>query len=88
MIEKIYEKIVESIYQFLHDFRERLIVCRWQEWHSHIETGNRLSVYRTFYTVHDTKTYVKMNIDRHLKFLMTRSRLGISARLCCTSLPT
>ena len=31
-----------------------------------------------FATIHDTKTYLKVNINRHLKFTMTRSRLGIS----------
>ena len=64
--------------QFLHAFRERLIVCRWQEWHSHVETSDRFNIYRTFCTVHDTKTYLKMNTDRHLKFIMKRFRLGIS----------
>ena len=64
--------------QFLHVFRERLIVCPWQEWHSHVETSDRFNVYRTFCTIHDTKTYLKMNIDRNLKFIMTRFRLGIS----------
>ena len=52
--------------------REKLIVCRWQEWLSHVETSDRFDVYRIFYTVHDTKTYLKMNIDRQLKFIMTR----------------
>ncbi len=69
---------VEEMNQFLHVFRERLVVCRWQEWHSHVETSDRFNVYRTFCTIHDTKTYLKMNIDRHLKFIMTRFRLGIS----------
>ena len=29
---------VEEMNHFLHVFRERLDVCRWQEWHSHVET--------------------------------------------------
>ena len=66
---------VEEMNQFLHVFRERLIVCRWQEWHSHVETSDRFNIYRTFCTVHD---YLKMNTDRHLKFIMKRFRLGIS----------
>ena len=69
---------VEEMKQFLHVFRKWLIVCRWQEWHSHVETSDRFTVYRTFCTIPDTKTYLKMNIDRHLKFIMTRFRLGIS----------
>ena len=31
-----------------------------------------------FHHWHVTKTYLKMYIDRHLKFIMTRFRLGIS----------
>ena len=43
-----------------------------------VETSDRFNVYRTFCIIHDTKTYLKMNIDRHLKFIITRFRLGIS----------
>ena len=64
--------------QFLHVFRERLTVCPWQEWHSHVETSDRFNVYRAFCPIHGTKTYLKMNIDKHLKFITTRFRLGIS----------
>ena len=76
---------VEKMNQFLHIFRERLIVCRWQEWHSHVETSDRFNVYRTFCTIHDTKTYLKMNIDRHLKFINDKVSIGYF-RHCCTSL--
>ena len=69
---------VEGINQFLHVLRERLIVCRWQEWNSHVQSSDRFSVYKTFCTVHDMKMYLKLNIGRHLKFIMTRFRLGIS----------
>ena len=69
---------VEEMNQFLHVFRERLIVCRWQEWHSHVETSDRFNVYWTVCTIHDKKIYLKTNIDRHLKFIMTKFRLGIS----------
>ena len=73
---------VKEMNQILHVFRERLVVCRWQEWHSHVEASDRFNVYRTFCTIHDTKTYLKMNIDRRLKFIMTRFRLGISHLIC------
>ena len=43
-----------------------------------VETSDRFNVYRKFFTIHDTKTYLNVNIDRHLKFIMTRFRLGIS----------
>ena len=37
---------VEGINQFLHVLRERLIVCRRQEWNSHVQTSDRFIVYR------------------------------------------
>ena len=42
------------------------------------ETSDRFNVYWTFCTINDTKTYLKMNTDRHLKFIMIRFRMGIS----------
>ena len=54
------------------------IVCRWQEWHSHVETSDIFNVCRKFCIIPDKKTYLKMNTDKHLKFIMTRFRLGIS----------
>ena len=69
---------VERIHQFLNTFRERLIQCRWQEWDLHIQTSDRFNFYSTFGASHDSKLYLRMNIDRHLKFIMTRFRLGIS----------
>ena len=69
---------VEGINQSSRVLRERLIVCRWQEWNSHVQTSDSFSVYRTFCTVHDMKMYLELNIDRRLKFIMTRFRLGIS----------
>ena len=41
-------------------------------------THYRFNVYMTFCTIRDTKMYLKMNIDKHLKFIMTVFRLGIS----------
>ena len=39
---------VQGINQFLHVLRERLIVCRWQEWNSHVQISDRVSAYRIF----------------------------------------
>ena len=71
-------KVLKELISFLHVLRERQIVCRWQEWNSHVLISDRFSVCRTFCTVYDMKMYLKLNIDRHLKFIMTRFRLGIS----------
>ena len=37
-----------------------------------------VQIYRTFCTVHDMKTYLMLNTDRHMKLIMTRFRLGRS----------
>lgn len=69
---------VQEIKQFLIEFKERLIVCRWQEWNSHKEDSDRFEMYRTFCTNHEVKTYLQISLDKHLKFIMARFRLGIS----------
>jgi hypothetical protein len=69
---------VEEIVEFIRVFRERLILCRWQEWEFHVNNSDRFSVYTTFCTSADVKTYLLLNIDKHLKYVMSRFRLGIS----------
>ena len=69
---------VENDKLFLRVFKERLVICRWQEWHFHIEDSDTFSFYRTFCTVHDAKNYLIMDLDTHLKRVLSRFRLGIS----------
>ena len=38
-----------------------LIVCRWQEWHFHVENSKKFDVYSAICTVCNTKTYRKIN---------------------------
>ena len=63
---------------FIRTFRQRLIDCRWQIWNHHIVSSERFELYKTFCSAHDIKTYLILNTDRHLKFITTRFRLGIS----------
>ncbi|WP_419640662.1 hypothetical protein, partial [Thiolapillus sp.] len=70
---------VGVVSNFIRVFRERLIDCRWQNWEDHIQTSDRFSMYRKFNSIsHCTKTYITMNMDRHLKCIMTKFRLGVS----------
>ena len=63
----------------VHEFRERLIDCRWQDWEDHVQTSDRFSMYRNFNSIlHCTKTYITMNMDRRLKRIMTKFRFGVS----------
>ena len=59
--------------EFIRSFRERLIDCTWQDWEDHVQTSDRFSMYRSFNSIlHCTKTYITMNMDRHLKHIMTK----------------
>ena len=64
--------------EFIRAFRERLIDCRWQDRDDHVQTSDRFSMYRSFNSIlHGTKTYITMNIDRHLKRIMTKFRFDV-----------
>ena len=70
---------VGRVNEFIRAFRERLIDCRWQDWEDHVQTSDRFSMYRSFNSIsHCTKTYITMNMDRHLKRIMTKFRFGVS----------
>jgi hypothetical protein len=70
---------VGDVKMFLNLFRQRLIDCRWQEWHDHIQSSDRFSFYRTFAVAHDVKAYLMFDMDQHLKCVTTKFRLGVSS---------
>jgi hypothetical protein len=67
-----------DINSFLRLLRTRLIDCRWQDWYAHIQESDRFDMYRQFNSLHCIPTYLSMKMDRHLKFIMTRFRFGLS----------
>ena len=69
---------VGDIAWFLRDLRKRLLDSRWQDWDSHIIESSRFEMYRQFNSLHCVPTYIIMKMDRHLKFIMTKFRFGIS----------
>ena len=69
---------VENISRFIYCFRQRLVDCRWQEWHTHIQNSPRFELFRIFSADHDKKLYLYLNVSRHLKCIMAKFRLGIS----------
>ena len=70
---------VGRVNEFIRAFRERLIDCRWQDWEDHVQTNDRFSVYRSFNSIsYCTKICITMNMDRHLKRIMTKFRFGVS----------
>ena len=47
--------------------------------HEHINNSDRFSVYRTFaLNIECVPKYLTMNLDRHMKFIFTRFRFGVS----------
>jgi hypothetical protein len=69
---------VDRVGEFISIFRQRLVDCNWQKWHDHLQNSDRFNMYRTFCNSHEVKPYLVANIDKHLKFMMTRFRLGVS----------
>lgn len=64
---------VENINIFIQELKERLIVCLWQDWNSHINS----SVYWTYGMLNSVKSYLSMNLD-HLQSIMATFRMGKS----------
>ena len=70
---------VENVNVFLRLLRQRLIDCQWQNLNDHVQTSNRFIPYRSFAcNINSNKTYLTLGIDRHVKFIMTRFRFGVS----------
>ena len=69
---------VGNVKEFIVRFRQRLIDCRWQLWEDHINTSQRFDFYKSFTYTHELKKYLHMNMDLHLRYIMTKVRLGIS----------
>jgi hypothetical protein len=69
---------VEDIKGFLCLLRIRLVDCRWQEWSRHVRDSDRFDFYESINNIHCIPVYLSMNMDSHLKFIMTRFRFGIS----------
>ena len=62
---------------FLKNVKQRLIDCRWQEWHNHLELSNRFDLYKEYKQNIGVETYLLMNLDKAIVNIITRFRLGI-----------
>ena len=70
---------VGGVSEFIRVSCERLTDCRWQNWRIMSKLATDLACTESliaFRTV--PKTYITMNIDRHLKCFMTKLILGVS----------
>ena len=63
---------------FIREFRQRLIDIRWQAWDDHVNTSDRFSLYRRFKTLTSVELYLLLNLNRRIRYTMTRFRFGVS----------
>ena len=73
---------VQCISSFLKCFKQRLIDCRWQNWHEHVYASDRFVQYRLFKTTNGIEPYVNIQMHRYIKSALTKFRLGISNIAC------
>ena len=69
---------VGRLNEFIREFRQRLIDIRWQAWDDHVNTSNRFSLYRQFKTLTSVELYLLLNLNRRIRYTMTRFRFGVS----------
>ena len=62
----------------IREFRQRLIDIRWQTWDDHVNTSDRFSLYRQFKTLTGLEPYLMLNLNRHIRYTLTRFRFGVS----------
>lgn len=74
-----YNQGVGDAKRFLSLVKSRLIDCRWQNWHEHINNSERFLFYRGFCdSMHQRPLYIDINISRHMKFIFSKFRFGVS----------
>ena len=73
---------VENIVSFVKCLKQRIIDCRWQDWHDHVQTSDRFAQYRLFKTSYDKELYIGMDFNRYAKNALTKFRFGVSELAC------
>ena len=69
---------VGNIKEFLNVFKRRLIDCRWQQCNDHMQNSERFEMYNTYRSFLETPEYLKLNINKELKYIMCKFRFGVS----------
>ena len=73
---------VENTAEFVKCFKQRIIDCRWQEWHEHLENSSRFADYILFKSNNCVELYIKMAMNRYIKSALTKLRFGVSDIAC------
>jgi hypothetical protein len=70
---------VGSITEFICELKQRLIDCHWQKVNAHVHQSERFREYCMFTgNNQEVPMYLQIDIDRHIKFVVTKFRFGIS----------
>ena len=73
---------VENVNIFLRCLKQRLIDCRWQDWHDHIQNSDSFAKYKLFKMSFDIEPYIEMEMNVYIKSAFTKFRFGISSLAC------
>jgi hypothetical protein len=73
---------VQNTTEFLYSFKQRIIDCRWQEWHAHKQSSDRFAQFALFKTAHVVEPYIEFKLNRYVKNALTKFRFGISDIAC------
>jgi hypothetical protein len=64
---------------FVSALRDRMIDCRWQKWEEHLRESERFLAYYGFNGfAHETKLYLKLDMNTHIKNIVVKFRFGVS----------
>ena len=69
---------VGDINAFLKCLKQRLVDCRWQDWHSHIHESDRFSLYRLFKTSNCVENHLFLNVNKYITNALIKFRCGVS----------
>ena len=65
---------------FLKTLKERLIDCKWQNVHDHVNTSDRFAFYSLISTTEKSLAcHLSLDIKLHLKRILTKFRFGVSS---------
>ena len=54
------------------------LLSRRQAWDDRVNTSDRFSLYRQFKTLAGVEPYVLLNLNRYIRYALTRFRFGVS----------
>ena len=71
-------RVLGCLNAFIREFRQRLTDMRWQAWDDHVNTSDRFSLYRQFKSLACAEPYIMLNLNRYIRYTLTRFRFGMS----------